>query len=82
MDSNAKDDPYDGVRAVVEDYLPASAFPSDAANLMAVARQNDATDDVLRMLNDLPTDMAFESLQDALEQLPLHRWPQENGPLN
>ena len=65
-----KEDPYVGVREEIAESLGPSAFPGDAEALMATARKNNATDDLLRLLSDLPRDVTFHSTDDVIENMP------------
>ena len=67
-----EEDPYVGVRSEVARFLGPAAFPGDKAKLLATARDNDATDDVLRVLKDLPDDVTFETVQEAIDAVPLN----------
>lgn len=67
-----KEDPYIGVRAEVARFLGPAAFPGDKARLLEVAQENNVTDDVLRLLHDLPPDRTFETTQDVMDALPMN----------
>ena len=67
-----EDDTYVGVRAEVARFLGPSAFPASKTELLAVATDNDATDDVLRLLHDLPDDASFATTQEVVDALPLN----------
>jgi hypothetical protein len=71
LSGDRKDDEYVGVRSEIARFLGPHAFPGDAEKLMAVARDNNATDDVLRLLGDLPRDVTFQTTQDIVEHIPL-----------
>ena len=67
-----EDDTYIGVRAEVARFLGPAAFPGDRDKLLRTAADNDATEDVMRLLQDLPDDMTFDTLQEAVDALPLN----------
>lgn len=67
-----KEDPHVGVRAEVARFLGPAAFPGNKGRLIAVARDHNVTDDVLRLLDDLPSDRTFETTQDVVDALPHH----------
>lgn len=67
-----EDDTYIGVRAEIARFLGPSAFPGYKGDLLKVAKDNDATDDVLRVLRDLPPDVEFNTTQEVVDALPLN----------
>ena len=67
-----EDDTYIGVRAEIARFLGPAAFPGDKQQLLTVARDNDATEDVMRVLRDLPEDTTFETTQEVVDAIPLN----------
>jgi hypothetical protein len=65
-----EDDTYIGVRAEIARFLGPSAFPGTKAELLSVAADNDATDDVMRLLRDLPEGPMFVTTQEVVDALP------------
>jgi hypothetical protein len=70
--ADPKEDPYVDARAEIARFLGPSAFPGDKATLVEVARDNQATDDVMRVLQDLPPDTTFNTTQEVVDALPLN----------
>ena len=66
------DDTYVGVRSEIARFLGPAAFPGDRDALISVAKDNDATDEVLGLLKDLPTDTTFETTQEVVDAIPLN----------
>jgi Protein of unknown function (DUF2795) len=56
-------------RSELARFLGPAAFPGDATRLQAVAADNDATDEVRRLLARLPNDRSFETVQEVIDHL-------------
>ena len=63
------DENYIETRAELAQFLRPSAFPADATELRAVARDNNATGTMLRLLDQLPTDQLFHNTQEIVAAL-------------
>lgn len=72
FESDPAADTYIGVRSEVARFLGPSAFPGDKATLCATARDNDASEDVMRLLADLPEDVTFQTTQEVVDAVPLN----------
>jgi len=71
-DTAPEDDTYIGVRAEIARFIEPSAFPADKTALLAAATDHDASDDVMRLLQDLPEGDTFATTQEVVDALPLN----------
>jgi hypothetical protein len=53
------------MRSALAQVLGKSVYPATGTALVARARENDATDDVLQRLAQLPSDQTFQNVQDV-----------------
>lgn len=56
-------------RAELATYLGRSAYPATGAELVALAEQNDAPDEVLAALRELPAEQGFATAQEVWSAL-------------
>ena len=68
-----KEDPYIGVRAEIARFLGPSAFPGNKGRLIAVAQENNATDDVMQLLYKIDDETTtFQTTQEVIDAVPLN----------